>query len=236
MEIALRTKSVNDIAADDEVVGSLQIAADDLSGARQTFQDGLKIRQQQDDKGEVAQFEAALATVSIEQGGFPEAEQKLRKSLAEFHAENAVLQEIPAETELSRALLAEGKLGDARQTISNAAALSASSSDPALKLPIAMLDARIEAAELSARPSGKSKVDFSAPLRKLTSVVSAAHRLGYLLIECDARLALGEIELRENPSAARLHLARLAMDAHQHGLELVARKAAALQKSGAPRS
>ena len=132
---------------------------------------------------------------------------------------------------MSRVLLREGKLADARQTISDALALSASSRDPNLKLPAAILDARIEAAEIAYRT--KSMRDLSDPRRKLQSAISTARRLEYYGIECDARLALGEIELRTAPTAARAHLASLAAQAHDHGLELISHKAAELEKSSA---
>lgn len=227
MAMARGAKNVNDIVGASEILGAIQIAADDLPGARQTFQQALNIRQQQADKGGVAEINAALAGVSLEEGKFPEAEQAMTSSLAEFRAEGNVLLEIEAETDLSRALLHEGKLRDARQTISDATALSANSSDPALKLPVTILEARIEAAELS---RGKEKPDLTVPRRKLQNVLSSARQLGYYQIACDARLALAEMELHDNPPAARVHLAQLASDAHLHRLELVARKAVAMQK------
>lgn len=233
IEIARRNKNVNDIAGDNEVMGAIEIATDDLTGARQTLQQALDIRRQQADQGGVAEAQAALASVSLEEGRYSEAEQALRKSLAEFRIENAEIDEIEAETNLSRALLDEDKLADARQTIFDALALGASSSDPNLKLSAAIMDIRIHAAEIASREKGKSKPDFSAPRRKLLKVAARAHSLGYYPIECEARLKLAELDLRENPAAARAHLAVLARDAHQHGLNLIARKAATLAGSAA---
>jgi hypothetical protein len=43
--------------------------------------------------------------------------------------------------------------------------------------------------------------------------------------ECDARLALGELEVKLKPSQGRSDLNELASEAHSRGLELVARKA-----------
>ncbi|MGB7024509.1 MAG: hypothetical protein WBD73_11985, partial [Candidatus Acidiferrales bacterium] len=136
--------------------------------------------------------------------------------------------EIPAETELSRVLLREGKLAEARKIISDALALARPVGDPALKSPVAIMDARIEAAELSSR--AKSKPDLSDPRRKLQNALSTAQRLGYYGIACDARLALAELGLRVDPAAARVHLAQLARDAHDHGFNLVSRKASELQR------
>jgi DNA-binding winged helix-turn-helix (wHTH) protein/tetratricopeptide (TPR) repeat protein/TolB-like protein len=233
MTMARDAKNVSDIAAANEVMGDMRMAADDLPGARESFEQARSILQEKQSAGGVAEMEASLAGIAIEEGRFSEAEQGLRKSLGEFHAENAALDEIRAEVDLSRALLREGKIADARQIISDAARLSASSRDPSLKLPVAILDARIEAAELVASTKQESKPDLSEPRRKLLSVISTARQLDYYGIECDARLALAELEIRENRAAAGAHLAALAREAHEHGLDLVSRKATALENSSA---
>lgn len=232
MTVAVRRRNVNEIAQDSETIGAIRIAADDLAGARQSFEQALNIRKQQANEAGIAETQANLAGVALEEGKFPEAEQVLTHSLAEFRSQNGVLNEIEAETDLSRAFLQDGKLAEARQTINDALALSASSSDPGLKLPAAIMDARIQAAELAGRSSSKSTADFSAPRRKLLNVTETAHRLGYFGIECDSRMALAELELRENPAAARARLAELAREAGQHGMARVARKAASLSASG----
>lgn len=229
MEIGRRTKDSSDIANEGMVMGSIQMASYDLPGARQSFQKALNIFQQKGSKISVAEAEAALAQVSIEEGKFPAAEQALRKALAEFRAENAVMDEVHAETDLARVLLHESKLADARQTVSEAIALSASSADPDLKLPAAIMDARIETAEIAARAKAGTTPDFSAPRSKLENVRAASRHLNYYSIECDTRLALGELELRVDPSAARARLGELAHDAHEHGLNLVSRKASEMQ-------
>jgi len=221
--------NVTDVAQAAATIGDILLAQGDLPGARQNYQKALAIRQQLGNKGGVAENQAALAAVSIEEGDLADAELALRKALAEFRAEKSFLNEIPAEVDLSRILLREGKLAEGRQIISDAVALSATTRDPALKLPVAIQDARIEAAEIASR--AKSKPDFSGPRRKLQNVLSTARQVGYYEIECDARLALAEIELRLSPRAARSHLAELAREAHQHGMDLVSRKAAALQNS-----
>ena len=234
MAIARKVKNVNDIAADSQIIGSIQVAADDLAGARQSFEQARSILQQKESNSGVAEAEAALAGVSLEEGKLSEAEQQLRKSLVEFRSENAMFDEISAETDLARTLLHEGRLADARHTISDAGAHSTSSTDPALQLPVEIIDALIQAAELSARANAKSTSDVSAPQRKLESALASAHRLGYFGIECDARLAMAELELRGNPAGARTHLAELASEARRHGMNLVARKAATLASSATP--
>ena len=228
LQMARRMNATNDIAADLEVIGTIQISSGDLPGAGASFRQALAIFQQRGAKVSIAEANADLAEVSLEQGRLSDAEQQLRKSLSQFRARESLLDEVQSETDLSRVLLREGKLAEARRTISDAIALTADNNYPGLKLPAEIVDARIEAAEISARADAKSKPGFSSPRRKLQNALAAAHRLGYYQIECEARLALGELDLRENASGARTQLAELARNARAHGLTLVARRAATL--------
>ena len=229
LKMAQQRAQVIDLAEAHSVIGDILMAQDDLPGARQSYEKALAIRRQMEDKGSIAEKQAELAELSIEEGNLADAEPVLRKALAEFRAEKTFLDEIPAEVDLSRILLREGKLAEARQMISDALVLSRDSRDPALKMPVAIMDARIEAAALASR--AKWQPNLSDPRRKLLNVLSTARQLGYYGIECDTLLALDEIELRLDPSAARAHLAELAHDAHEHGMNLVSRKAIELQRS-----
>lgn len=228
LKMAQQRAQVINLAEAQSVIGDVLMAQDDLPGARQSYEKALAIRRQMGDKGSIAEKQADLAALSIEEGKLADAEPVLRKALAEFRAEKTFLDEIPAEVDLSRILLREGKLAEGRQIISDAIALSAATRDPALKLPVAIMDARIEAAELSSR--AKSKPDLSDPRRKLQNVLSTARQLGYYGIECEARLALADLGLHLDPTAARVQLAQLARDAHDHGFNLVSSRAAKLLK------
>lgn len=221
--------SISDIADALGLLGDVQMAKGDLSGAREDYQQGLALGQQLGSQGSIAENQAALANVSIEEGKFSDAEVALRKSLAEFHAEKVTMNEIHAETDLSRALLMERKLDEAAKFASYAVESSRMSRDPDLKLPAAIAAARVKTAQIAS--AAGSKRDFSGPRAELQSVISTAQHLGYFQVECEARLALGEIELRTAPALGHSHLAALAEQAHEHGLELVARRAGELQNS-----
>jgi len=56
-------------------------------------------------------------------------------------------------------------------------------------------------------------------------VSADAKRLGYYNIECEARLALAELQMRTNSSQTRSQLSALAADARAHGFTLIARRA-----------
>ena len=58
-------------------------------------------------------------------------------------------------------------------------------------------------------------------------VITKSRELGYQGIELDARLALGEIEMKAGqPTAGRRHLTSVEADAKSKGYNLVAHKAA----------
>jgi hypothetical protein len=114
----------------------------------------------------------------------------------------------------------EGRLGEAGEAAGRGAELSLSSSDPALKLPHAIQKARVEMASL-----GQNQAGSAAALQGLHSTIVIAQRLGYYRVECEARIALGEFELKTNPSLGHKHLTTLASEMRGRGLELLARQA-----------
>ncbi len=212
-------------------LAAVSAAEGDLPTARKYDQQTLEIRQKLGDQNAVAESQAELASLSIEEGKPSEAEGPLRKSLAEFQSVKATLDEIRAQTDLARVLLIEGKLSEAAKLASDAIQATRTSRDPSLKLPAAIADARIKVAQLTLAAGGKP--DFFGPHNELQNAITTAKQLDYYSIECEARLALAEIELRTAPALGRSHLAILAEHAHNHGLELVARRAAELQKPSA---
>jgi hypothetical protein len=123
---------------------------------------------------------------------------------------------------LSRALLMEGKLDEARKSVQRATELSLASPDPELKLPIAIQTARIEAV---ASQKVKGHAGLAAAVHRLRSVIASSKKLGYYQIECEARLALAEAELRTDPAAGSSRLKILEKGTHERGLEFLSRKA-----------
>jgi hypothetical protein len=89
-----------------------------------------------------------------------------------------------------------------------------------LKLPAQIQQARVDMASGDAHSANQG-----AALRNLHSIIATAKRLGYYNIECEARLALGEWELKSKSSVGHKHLAALAAETRGHGLELLAREA-----------
>jgi len=209
--------------------GEVLEAEGDLQGARQQYQAAVDMQKERGKLYLMAESQASLAELSIEEGHPEQAEPVLRLAIAEFEKEKADPDTTSAYTVLSRTLRMEGKLGEARKAITHAAELGRTSPDPAVKLPIAIEKARIEIA--GAGHGSAANTALAGARQQLRYVLATAKRLGYYNLECEARLALSELELRANPALGRSLLTPLADDAHHRGLELMARKAIAAGKS-----
>ena len=200
-------------------LGEVLEAQADLSGARSQFEQSLAIAQKIGALINAAESQEELARLAIEEGQPQQAEASLHNAIAEFEKEKSDPDLSSAYTLLSRALLMQGRLVEARTAAQRGAELSLTSSDPALKLPAEIQQTRVEAA--SAETEGKRL----AAARRLQSVIATASRLGYYKLECEARLALGELELKINSSPAHKHLKDLASETRERGLEFLARQA-----------
>ena len=161
----------------------------------------------------VAESQVELAELALDEGHPDKAEQLVRTAIAQFEKEKGDPDTSSAYTMLSRALLMQGKVEDALKAAERGGELSLTSSDPALKLPAAIQRSRVEIAT-----AGRSATTGS-------TVVATSKRLGYYGLECEGRLALGELEMKTNPALGRAQLTALASEARSHGLELLARKA-----------
>ncbi len=209
-------------------VGEALKAEGDLAGAQSQFEQTLTMRQKIGALDLVAESQAELAELEIQENHPEQAESLARTALAEFEKEKSEPDSSSAYTILSRALLMQGKFDEANQASRRAAELSLTSSDPALKLPAAIQQARVQAAN----PVNRS-ANSAAAFEQLHSTISTAKHLSYYQIECEARLALGEIELKVNSSLGRKHLTELATETHSRNLELFAHQAQAALVSGA---
>lgn len=151
----------------------------------------------------------------------------MRTALGEFEKEKSDPDSSSAYTILSHALLQERKLDDSRRAATRGAELSLTSSDPSLRLSAEIQEARVEMAA-----PGDESANLATAMRRLHSAATTAKRLGYYNLECEARLALGEVELRINSSLGVKQLKALASEARSRGYELIARHAEAAISSG----
>src|SRR5262249_31945766 len=145
-----------------------------------------------------------------------------RKAAEDFRSLKARDNEAWAQAVLAEALLAEGKAADARRAIEQAAAWGAKSQDLSVRLTFTTAAARVRAA------SGQPE-DLAAAMTSLQTVVEDASKAGFVGFQLEARLALGELELKSGKAEqGRKRLQALAQEAAAKSFLLIACKAVRL--------
>jgi eukaryotic-like serine/threonine-protein kinase len=194
-------------------LGGLLLLEADFKGARKMLEQALAIRTSAGEKITISETQLELANLSLEETRSPvEQEAAVRQVLDVFQKQKARDDEIRAWCVLSRALLAEGKVAEAKETVQHARALAATSQNPEIRWGAAISAARVEGVIVARK--------------ELAAVIAKSQELGYLLVELDARLALAELEMKAGQTAeARAHLTAIEANAKAKRYNLVARKA-----------
>jgi predicted negative regulator of RcsB-dependent stress response len=139
-----------------------------------------------------------------------------RQAAERFRKEKSPDDEANALAVLAHSLFEQGKIHEAETAIDRAAQLAAKSQDNDFRGPIDIMAARIQGA------SGKT----DAAAKSLQSILAQQTQLGDVPLQFEARLALGEIEVKSGNSASgRSRLTALENDANAKGFVLIARKA-----------
>jgi DNA-binding winged helix-turn-helix (wHTH) protein/tetratricopeptide (TPR) repeat protein/TolB-like protein len=203
------------------VLGDCQKAEGDLDGARKQYQEAIEILKKANSP--VASGQVSLAELSLA-GGHPEAaEPLLREAIGAFEKDKNAGNELGGYTSLSRALLAQGKLAEAGHAITHASKLADLREFPVLNLPLQLLQARVTGA--AAKPGILGRHDLAAASEQIRVVIQKSQQLGLYNTNCEARLALGEVEMKLSPGSGRAQLKALATETRSRGLELLARQA-----------
>jgi len=199
-------------------LGDVFQAEGKLREARAAKQEALKLREELGEKNDAADSRIALAELAIEESHPEEAETLLHSALPVLEALKAIDDEAQAYVVLVRALLSAGKSGEARTALATGAPIVAQSHDRGAHLAFAIVNAQVAAA------TGNT----AKAVESLQKTFSEADKLRFVVYAFEARLALGEIEIRSgNVREGRRHLAELEKDAATAGFSLVAHKAAA---------
>lgn len=195
------------------MLGDIYLAKGDLDAAKKSYDDSFQLSIKQSVPAAIASSRSELANLNLEKGKLSEAEALARQAVAEFAAEKLLDNEADARNTLSRALLAQGKLGEARTEVDRA--LKLSPRDRGITLGIAMTDARL-----------KLKEGNEAQARKILatalSEASAMHLTGSMF---EIRLYQAEIEAVTNRNSAETLFVSVERDAKAKGYQLVAAKA-----------
>jgi ATP/maltotriose-dependent transcriptional regulator MalT len=190
----------------------------DLAQARQKAQDSANIRRDLGAQLNSALSQTQLATIALEQGREAESEGLIRAAAAEFEKEKLLDNQVAAQALLTSIMLKQERLADAQKTAEQAITLSRQSGNRLARFDAELANARV----LTASRKG------AEALPRLEAVLAEAKKYGYLIYEYQARLALGEAEMKSGKTAAgRARLAALDKDATGTGFLLIARKARA---------
>jgi len=166
------------------------------------------------EKGQVATCQVSLARVMMAENRFAEAETRLRQAAAEGQTEKQADLEGEANVALTDALLAQNKLADAEEIARRTRQIAIQ--NPVIQIEAAIADAKLSAAQGKTSAAGKN----------LSVLVSKAVKMACIPCQFDARLALGEFEMKSGHAAAgRAHLQALERDAQAQDFALIAREA-----------
>jgi len=218
LEIKRRLHTPHSEAYTVSAIGDLLAFQGDLPGAKKAHEEALAIRTQLGEKGTAAQDSLSLAGLNLEAGHPDEALASARQVGTVFQAEKQADYAALAHELAARCLIALGKLPEARQEIQQAQQLLGKSDNLPARLPVEITDARI------AMASG----DFNAARRSLDAALAEATKANLLYHQFQARLALGELEIKSGKSSdGRARLAALEKDSTEKGFLLISRKAKA---------
>lgn len=209
------------------VFGEVLKSEGNLEGARQQFEQTLAMGQRLQEGELIGESQVELADLALDEKHPEQVEPLLKPAIAEFEKENGNPDATTAYTDLSRALLMEGKIDEARKAIQHASEISAKSTDPTLKIPVSIQTARVEMATAS-----HGSPNAALANQELQSAIRTARKFGYYNLECEARLALGELEAKTTPAFGQTQLEALAAETRSRGFEFVARRAEQAASAG----
>jgi eukaryotic-like serine/threonine-protein kinase len=200
-------------------MGDALLAEGDLAGARKQYEQALAMCKEMNDEDFINQLDVGLASIALADKRYSDGEGLARESAAGYEKGNSAGNQGWALAVLSRNLLGEGKLTEARIAAAKAVALTSQSSGETPRYDAALADARVKA------KSGK----IAEARQELEGARASADRFGYRLYELQLRLALAEIGLSAKSTSAGTQLAAVEKDARALGALLFAKQAHALQ-------
>jgi len=185
--------------------------------AQQAYRESLSLEEELGNKSDDAETRLALAELDCDSGNGAEAEQLSRMAVEAFRADAYTDEEISAQSMLSRALLQQGKVDEARAAIAEAVRLSEKSQDVTVRIPVILDHAYVMAAAKNLRGAETTAQD----------ALTRARNLGLFRLQLEAALALSQIQMTgPNRAAGRARLQALEKSARAKGFDLIARKAA----------
>lgn len=196
-------------------------AQGDLAAARKYAEQSAAIRRDLQEQGNIAASQVQFANLALEEGRASEAEPLARAATAEFDKEKVADSGATAYGMLATIQLALNQLPEAQESANRGVTLSQQTGYKPNRFDATIAAARVRAA------AG----DSAGALRALEGIRAEAMKYGYVPYDFEARLFMGEIEMKSGKTAAaKVRLAQLEKDSRDKGYRLVAEKAAKLVK------
>lgn len=198
-------------------LGDVLQAQGESAEAKKQYDQALALSRETKNSGLELRLLMTQASIALEEGDFAVAEKSLRETLKDMDPSN------PGGTAealgmLSRSLLGQGKVKDARAAADRAILLAAKSNAKQAYFEAVLADGRVKA------KSGQ----YAEGHQELEDARAKAAKFGYLLYENEIGLALCEIELAANSPSARADLTALENDAQAQGNGDIVKRARAL--------
>ncbi len=197
-------------------LGEVLAAQGDLTGARKDFEAAAASRQELGEQGQLVGTWTDLADLSIYESKPEAAEEMARSAIQGLQPNKDPADEALAYAVLARALLADGKLPQAKAASQHAGSVMPPSASYPCRFSVGFAVARVRAAAGEGREAKQA----------LQKAIEGARRHGYLGYELEGRLALGEIESQSGNTAAGVAVLKdLEREAGMKGFGLIASQA-----------
>jgi tetratricopeptide (TPR) repeat protein len=199
-------------------LGEVALRRGDLAGARREHEEALRIRTATGEEKNAGDSRYYLAVVALEDGRVREARAVSDELPGLFRRAGSPEYEAYARVLRARVLVELGRAPQALAELREARALVGKVRPPELGYPLEITHARAQSLAGDTGPAASN----------LESIVADARKGGFFEYELDARLRLGEIEIRTGRAeAGRGRLRAVESEARARGFGLLARQAAA---------
>jgi DNA-binding winged helix-turn-helix (wHTH) protein/tetratricopeptide (TPR) repeat protein len=213
-----------------QTLGTVLVAQGDLSGGKSQFEEAARTRHELGEKVAEAESQLSLAQIRFEFGEAQAAEEEARRTALIFHDGSSIDDEAMSYSLLAMALMTQGRSSEAQQAAGKSKEHLGKVLDSEIRFQVETSDAYVTGMTNTVPSSSKGDATkVAAAVRALDSIREKASRQGYVGLEMDARLRLGEVELRTvKANSSRRQLEQLQTDAQSRGFLLIARKAKGL--------
>lgn len=172
-------------------LGKVLIAKQDLAAARRILQEAFKVNREIGAKGDAALDQVMLARVAFLERHPEQFGASVQFAIEELGSEKRAADEVEALAMLTEALLAQGKINDARDTVERATALRAS--DWLARFRLSASSAQLEAA----------RGNDAVARQQLAAVMADAQRVGCSVCQTEIRAVLSQLDAKRSPRNVR---------------------------------